>query len=180
MDAYLGEIRIFAGNFAPQDWAFCDGRQMPINGNEALYSLIGVTFGGDGRTNFNLPDYRSRLVVGASNTNPPPTPLTSHAIGSTGGAESVSLTEANMPAHTHTLMASSKAADNSKLTNGAALGSTTAPIVSYIPSTATVSKVLDYNAGSIQPTGSSMPHENRMPSTALNFIICLKGIFPTA
>lgn len=180
-DAFTGEIRIFAGKYAPVGWAFCDGSSLPVSSNPALYALIGNIWGGD-TTKFNLPDYRSRLVVGAvTGSNPPAAPLTPHAIGATGGSEGVQLTEANMPAHTHALMASSKAADSSKLTANAALGSTTAPIVSYIPATTTVSKVLAFNGGTIQPSGGAgMAHENRMPITALNFIICLNGIFPQA
>jgi microcystin-dependent protein len=167
-DSYIGEIRLFAGNFAPKDWAFCDGQQLPIAEFDTLFALIGTTYGGDGQSTFALPDLRGRLPI-HQGTGPGLSPRT---LGEPGGAEGVVLTAGQLPAHRHTLFAS------------------TGPATSTSPSgnvTATASGTNIYGAGapsipmSGQATtqaGGSLPHQNLMPYLCLNFIISLFGVFP--
>ena len=110
-EAYVGEIRMFAGDFAPINWAPCDGRTLQINEYEVLYTLLGTTYGGDGRTNFNLPDLRGRLAIGMGQGQNPP--LTNRPLAQQAGVETVTLTEANIPAHTHSFAVGSTATSNS-------------------------------------------------------------------
>ena len=178
-DQCIGEIRMFAGNFAPQGWALCNGAMLSITSNPALYSLLGTSYGGDGVTTFGLPDLRSRipLGVGTATTN------TVYTIGEKLGAETVALTAAQIPNHTHALMASSAGA-----TTGAASGdylaatanSTGAPQqdTHYLPAGATVAKTFTLNTNSVASAGGNAGHPNIMPSFAINFIIALQGVYP--
>lgn len=173
-DYYLGEIRIFAGNYAPTDWAVCDGSTLPISQNETLFSLLGTTWGGDGVNTFKLPDFRSRLAIGAGQG----TNLTNRVLGQTGGTEQVTLTEANLPTHTHSFNASSSAADTQTVANNVALAKTASGVVNYIASTVTAT-TQNFNTNTIsQALGGGLSHENSMPATALNFIICTTGLYP--
>jgi microcystin-dependent protein len=166
---YVGEIRIFGGNFAPAGWAFCDGSLLPISENEILFNLIGTTYGGDGQSTFALPDLRGRLPVhmgtGAG--------LSPFVIGQSGGVETVTLTTSQIPGHSHALLASG---DNASAS--AAAGNVLAQTPTYTPYIA-ASADTPLNAQSIAATGGSQPHSNFQPYLCVNFIISLFGIFPT-
>ena len=163
-DPYLGEVRLFAGNFAPLDWAFCDGQTLSIAENTALFSLVGTTYGGDGQTTFMLPDLRGRVPVHQG-------PF--YVAGQAGGAESVALLPAQMPPHTHAMRASTDAAS---VAHGPSevLGSSTAM---KLYGTGAPTMAMDPNA--ITPAGGGQPHENMPPFVAMNYIIALYGIYPT-
>lgn len=184
VDCYIGEIRMFASyrNVAPEGWAFCDGSQLSIAANQVLYSLIGTTYGGDGVNKFALPDYRSRLPIG---TGTEPGTSTVYKQGNTGGLETVPLTAANMPAHTHTWSVSTNNATEigpsgnlyAAVPSGTSGGKPTGGL--YMDSSISTFKALQFDNSVIGPAGSSTPlHENRMPSTAIAFIIALQGTYP--
>ncbi|QNA83314.1 phage tail protein [Sphingomonas sp. So64.6b] len=174
---YVGEIRMFGGNFAPAGWAFCDGRLLPISENDVLFVLIGTTYGGDGQETFALPDLRGRLPIHAG-TGPG---LSAYAQGQAAGTESVTLTLNQMPQHSHTLMASTTPATLPSPAN-AVPGTVNPTASSYsmyvVPGTSTMVPA-PMAATSISPQGGSQPHENRMPALAVSFIISLFGIFPS-
>jgi microcystin-dependent protein len=165
---FIGEIRLFAGNFAPTGWAFCNGSLMAISENEALFNLIGTIYGGDGESTFALPDLRSRLPMhmgtGAG--------LSPYSIGETGGVESVTLTTNQIPAHSHDPQAVSGGGNQSTPQNGTWAGVTTSIYTSNSPN-------LPMNAALGGSAGGSQPHNNLMPYLAISFIISLFGIFPT-
>jgi microcystin-dependent protein len=169
MAAYVGEIRLFAGNFEPNGWRFCNGRTLAIADNETLFQVIGTTYGGDGETTFNLPDLRGRapIHVGTGTDGIP------YIIGSTGGVESVTLTNQQIPVHSHALLATSAAGS----ANSPAGRVTGAPptIDLYIEDTPSV------NAApvAVGPSGGSQPHENMQPFVCVNYIISLFGVFPS-
>ena len=160
---YIGEIRIFAGNYAPQGWAFCDGSLLSISEFDTLFNLIGTTYGGDGQTTFALPDLRGRIPVhqGAG-----------FVLGQSGGAEAVTLTTAQLPAHTHLPQAQSTPA-TSRAPGGNVWAVTAATRYSPAPLASTL------DAGAIQAAGGGQPHDNLMPGLCVNFIISLFGIFPS-
>jgi microcystin-dependent protein len=162
---YLGEIKIISWNFPPKGWAFCDGQLLPINQNQALFSILGTQFGGNGQTTFGLPDFRGRTPVHAGSTV--------GIVGQAGGEEFHTLTQSEMPAHNHALQASTANA-NSANPVGNFLGAV--PSFLYAPS---VSNATSLQAGTITNLGGSQPHENRQPFLVLNFIIALQGIFPS-
>jgi microcystin-dependent protein len=164
---FLGEIRMFGFNFAPVGWALADGSLLPIAQNQALFSLLGVQFGGDGITTFALPDLRGRV---ASHQGQGPG-LSNRAVGDTGGAETVTLTTAQMPNHTHPLVANSTSA-TAKEPAGAVLAATKAPTYAPAPNETNM------DAAAIGPTGSSQPVGTLPPFLTLNFCIALEGIFP--
>jgi microcystin-dependent protein len=168
MDPFLGEIRLFPYTFAPRGWAFCNGQILSIAQNTALFSLLGTTYGGDGRTTFGLPDLRGRVAV-SSGQGPG---LSPYELGATGGAESVSLTESQMPTHQHHVSV-----------NGASGGSNS-PVNRYLgrvaggTAYAAAPNNRTLNAGAIAPAGGGQPHENRPPHLTLNYCIALEGIYP--
>lgn len=179
MDCFLGEIRIFAGTYAPEYWHICDGTYLAIQGNEALFSLLGTTYGGDGLTRFALPDLRGRIPIGqGAGPN-----LTPRLLGSYGGTEAVTLTEAQIPAHTHSVKASTvTTASVVNPTNLTYLGPVDVPNKTgygYVNNiTGGIKATLDTNV--IHPfKGGYEPHCNMMPTMTLNYIICLSGIYPT-
>jgi microcystin-dependent protein len=165
MDPFLGEIRMFGGNFAPQGWATCDGQILPIAQNTALFSLLGTTYGGNGQTTFALPDLRGRLPVHIGGG------LT---IGQAGGSETVILTTTNLPAHTHTANAASAATTLSPAGQywAADPGANVAPYAA-----APDGSVMSGTA--IGAQGGSQPHANMQPFLAVTFIIALEGIYPS-
>jgi microcystin-dependent protein len=163
---YLGEIRIFAGNFAPAGWALCEGQLVAISENDALFTLIGTTYGGDGQETFGLPDLRGRLPVHQS-------PGSGFIIGSTGGTEEVTLTVNQMPAHGHAFVASQNAG-NQVDPGGNMIGETVGGLYPYIADAPTVSM----STSAITPVGGSQPHTNLQPYLCVNYIISLYGIFP--
>ncbi len=173
MDPFLGEIRLFAGNFAPRGWAFCGGQLLSISQNTALFSLLGTSYGGDGRTTFGLPDLRGRVPV-HEGQGPG---LTRRDLGEQSGSETVTLLATELPAHTHAL-----AATTSNATSQVARGNL--PAFTYTDAVTTLYANEDGGSvamapGAIAPSGSGLPHDNRMPTLALNFIIALQGVFPS-
>lgn len=182
-DAYIGEIRAFAGQYAPQNWALCNGSTIPINGNEALYSLIGTTYGGDGRTTFGLPDLRGRLAIGMGQG----TGLTNRVIGSSGGTETVTVTEAQLPAHNHTMTVSTVTtnpesinAPSSQTFLGAVgfSGTGVSSAVGYVAQSATGVEASPMNLATLSSFGNNAAHANMMPSAVISYIICLVGLYP--
>jgi len=169
-EPFLGQIEYYAFNFPPRGWTQCDGQILPINSNQALFSLLGTTFGGDGRTNFALPDMRGRVPVHDGFSTGPG--LTRRPLGEKGGEENHTLTTAELPAHTHSLRGSTNTG-NQVLPSGNALAND-APDETYrdeAPNT-------DMRAGSVGAT-SSGAHENMPPFLVINCTIALQGIFPS-
>jgi microcystin-dependent protein len=161
---YVGEVRVFAGNFAPAGWMFCEGQLLPISENETLFQLIGTTYGGDGQSTFALPDLRGRLPLHQGN---------SFVLAETGGVEEITLTVSQIPAHSHPYLASSSTGDQPNAAGNVVAASPT--IDWYIEDTAT--NALAPQA--MSPTGGSQPHTNFQPYLCVNFIISLFGIFPS-
>ncbi|MDJ0705573.1 MAG: tail fiber protein [Leptolyngbyaceae cyanobacterium MO_188.B28] len=170
-DPFLGEIRMFAGNFAPRSWSFCNGQLLATSQNDALFSLLGTIYGGDGRTTFGLPDLRGRLPIhqgtGAG--------LSSRRIGSRGGAETETLAINQMPSHTHILQGSDNNASSDN-PSGAVLAKRT---VDFYKKNPDQSKVIDFPSTVVESTGGGQPHSNMQPYLGINFIICLAGIYPS-
>lgn len=167
-EAFIGEIRIFGGNFAPRGWNFCDGSTLPIAQYDALFALIGTTYGGDGQSTFSLPDLRSRAPL-HQGQGPG---LTPRVIGEVGGTENVTLVTAQLPAHTHGLQATTSDA-TTPTPSASVMLAANAGVKLYSPKPATVA-----TGNSAATTGGSQPHSNVMPYLAVNFIIALEGIFP--
>lgn len=167
---YVGEIRMFAGNFAPNGWMFCEGQTLPISENEVLFQLIGTTYGGDGEETFNLPNLASRVPIHMG-TGPDGT---TYQLGEMAGTEQETLTVQQIPNHTHPLTASSAAGDQVSPI-GSVLATTGQGIFLYYEGAVDA----NLNAQSITPAGGSQPHENTQPFLCVNFIISLFGIFPS-
>lgn len=166
-EPFIGEIMLFAGTFAPRGWAFCDGQLLPVSENTALFSILGTSFGGDGRTTFGLPDLRGRVPMHAG-SGPG---LTPRRIGEMAGEEQVILTEAQMPSHSHEMNALNLSADNDRPTGDFLARSA-------IYSAAEGDKTV-LNPGSISMSGRNQAHENMQPSLCINFVIALVGIYPS-
>jgi microcystin-dependent protein len=169
-EPFVGEIRMFAGNFAPRGWAFCDGQLLAVSQNDALFSLLGTIYGGDGRTTFGLPDMRGRIPVHAG-SGPG---LSPRNLGARGGAENVTLTANNMPSHGHPLQAVSRPA-NSRDPIGKGLAASQSGDV-YISD---ISSAQSFYSGAVSSIGGSRSHTNLMPFLCLHFIIALVGIYPS-
>jgi microcystin-dependent protein len=174
MDYYLGQIIMFAGNFAPKNWMLCSGQILAIAQNQALFSILGTTYGGDGRTTFALPDLQGRVPI-SSGQGPR---LPNITLGEIGGSETVSLTVAQIPAHNHTIAVNNTTAETGN-PNGAVYGkavdSGSGTEYQIYNQNATVAM----NAGAMAVAGASQPHSNLPPLLALNYIICISGIFPS-
>ncbi|MEE8602109.1 phage tail protein [Euzebya tangerina] len=167
-EPFLAEIRIFAGNFAPRGWAFCDGQLLPIAQNTALFSLIGTTYGGDGRTTTALPDLQGRAPM-----HPGRGPgLTSRRLGEAGGTETVTLTEAQMPNHQHSLLVSDEPAQADDA--GGAV-----PAVASQDIWGAAADLAPMGNDSLTTTGGSQAHNNVQPVLVLNYIIALQGLYPS-
>jgi len=168
-EPFVAEIRMFGGNFAPRNWALCDGQLMPRTQNKALFSLLGTNFGGNGQTTFGLPDLRGRAPMhpgfGLG--------LSERDLGQTGGDSAVALTPAQMPSHTHTAQATDADADQVSPTPERLLGQTPSQL-SYAPGSP-----VDMGADTLAMTGGGVPHDNMQPYLTVTFIIALVGIFPT-
>jgi len=161
---YVGEVRMFAGNFAPAGWMFCEGQQLPISENETLFQLIGTTYGGDGESTFNLPDLRGRITIHQGG---------GFAFSENGGVEEVTLTTQQMPVHTHAFLATTSAGTETNPDN-------------HVLATSTATKIFrESNANQpmssqmVAPVGGSQPHTNFQPYLCVDFIISLFGIFPS-
>ncbi len=172
-EPFLGEIRMFAGNFAPRGWALCNGQLLAISQNTALFSLLGTNYGGDGRTTFGLPNLQGRAPL-----HPGDGPgLTSRQLGELGGEETVNLTPAQIPAHTHNFLCSSATGDQSTpVGNVCAVGAGQRGQAFYADAPGASPPAL--NAGALSSTGGGAAHNNLPPYLAVNFIIALQGIFP--
>jgi microcystin-dependent protein len=160
---YVGEIRMFAGNFAPAGWMFCEGQLLPISENETLFQLIGTTYGGDGETTFALPDLRGRIPIHQGN---------GFILAETGGAEEITLTVQQIPGHTHNMLATNDIPPNASPANSL-VGQAAAKIYRN------GSPTTNLNNGAVGPVGGSQPHTNFQPYLCINFIISLFGIFPS-
>jgi microcystin-dependent protein len=169
-EPYLGEIRMFGGNFPPIGWEFCNGQLLPISGNEALCQLIGTTYGGDGQNTFALPELRGRLPLHVG-TNP--STGTTFTIGQSSGVETVTLTTSQLPAHSHPVQANSTNGDSTDPNNNVwGLNNTLKSYVNSAPNgTMSTSAIIS--------TGGSQPHDNMMPYLAVSFIIATQGIYPS-
>jgi len=167
-EPFVGEIRMFAGNFAPRGWAFCDGQLLAVSQNDALFSLLGTIYGGDGRTTFGLPDLRGRLPIHAGHGPG----LSERRLGSKAGAEKVTLTVNQMPSHGHPMQASTQAAADA-LPENKVLAQSDAPFYGVETPFAPMS------SESLTHTGGSRSHTNLMPFLCIHFIISLVGIYPS-
>ena len=167
---YIGEIRMFGGNFAPAGWMFCNGATLPISENDALFTLIGTTYGGDGQETFQLPDLQGRLPMHAGKS---PAGSQTYQLGEKAGVESVTLTTQQIPIHTHPLLGSTGNGLQAN-PNGNVLASSTLvkPYAVETPDAAMA-------ANAIGPVGGSQPHDNLQPYLCISFIISLFGVFPT-
>jgi microcystin-dependent protein len=161
---YVGEIRMFAGNFAPAGWMFCEGQLLPISENETLFQLIGTTYGGDGESTFALPDLRGRIPLHQGN---------GFILAETGGAEEITLTVSQIPAHSHPLLCNSGAATDSNPQNDVMAEQLAVSAYQSQPPGVAMA------AQSIGSTGGSQPHTNFQPYLCINFIISLFGLFPS-
>lgn len=174
-EPYIGEIRMFGGNFAPLGWAMCDGAQLAISENDTLYALIGTTYGGDGQVTFNLPDLRGRVPSHQGSKNGQ-----TYVIGQSTGLESVSLAPNQLPAHPHPIFASSTAGTVGVPTAQTMIsdqGPAGTGIFAYTPYSASNEQVA-LSAASTTSAGGGQPHNNMQPYLGINFIIALAGIFP--
>jgi len=172
-DQFVGEIRIFAGNYAPEDWHFCDGTLLPISGFDTLFAVLGTTYGGNGATDFALPDLRSRAPIHQGTG----TGLTPRVIGGKVGTEMETIATAQLPVHTHALNADNNTAQNVTL-KGNVLAITPAGDNFYAPASSDPTQQVNLISGVIGSIGGGAQHDNRMPYLALNFIIALSGYFP--
>jgi len=161
---YIGEIRMFGGSFAPAGWAFCNGALQPISENDALFTLIGTTYGGDGQETFGLPDLQGRTPVHVG---------TGFQLGETGGVESVTLATNQIPSHTHGLLASQDVGNSPNSTNNVIARS------GQVNAFLNANPTLNMNAGFLGPIGGSQPHDNLQPYLCVSYIISLFGIFPS-
>lgn len=161
---YVGEIRMFAGNFAPAGWMFCEGQLLPISENETLFQLIGTTYGGDGQSTFALPDLRGRIPIHQGN---------GFILAETGGAEEITLTVSQIPAHSHPLLATMTVANDQTPSQNVLAQTGTFDGYQSSPPTAAMAPQ------SISPVGGSQPHTNFMPYLCVDFIISLFGLFPS-
>jgi microcystin-dependent protein len=166
---YVGEIRIFAGNFPPVGWMFCEGQLLPISENDVLFQLIGTTYGGDGEETFALPNMASRVPV-HQGTGPDGV---TYQMGEQFGVESVTLTTQQIPVHAHPALASNTTANNASPQNNLLATPATLRIYGAPPASTALTP------NSIQPTGGSQPHENLQPYLCMNYIISLFGLFPS-
>lgn len=161
---YVGEIRMFAGNFAPAGWQFCAGQLLPISENETLFNLLGTTYGGDGQSTFGLPDLRGRLPIHQGN---------GFTLAETGGAEEITLTVNQIPSHTHAMLASTNVSQDTVPSNKV-LGQSGSALIYIQDSTDS-----NLSPSTISPVGGSQPHTNFQPYLCVSFIISLFGIFPS-
>lgn len=169
-DPFVAEIRIFPFNFAPKGWAFCDGQLLPISQNTALFSLLGTTYGGDGRSTFGLPNMQGNVPLqqGQSTTG------TTYDLGETGGSETVTVLQAQMPSHSHAI-------DGNIGPSNLAAPTPTRSLARANPGqayTATLTNITQFAANAIQLNGSNSPHNNMMPYLTLSFCIAMQGVFP--
>ena len=168
-EPFVGEIRMFAGTFAPRGWAYCDGQLLSISQNDALFSLFGTIYGGDGRTTFGLPDLRGRIPVHAGQGPG----LSDRRLGAKGGAETVALTTNQLASHSHAVKGTNDSANSTDPGSRLPAGSTT---INLFVSTA---PTVNFNAAAIPSVGGNGAHTNLMPFLCIHFIVALVGIYPS-
>jgi microcystin-dependent protein len=169
MDPFVAEIRIFPFNFAPKGWARCDGQLLPLSQNTALFSLLGTTYGGNGKSNFALPDLQGRAPM-----HPEQGPgLSLHVLGESGGSETVSLLESEIPSHSHTLRGNNNLGDTP-----IPGGNTLARYVNNAYQTTTNSSLVTMSDVALVPIGGDQPHNNMQPYLTMQFCIAMQGVFP--
>lgn len=174
-DYFLGEIRLMAITYAPQDWHMCDGSMLSVQTYQALFSLLGTAYGGDGRATFGIPDLRGRLPIGQGQG----AGLTARVLGQWGGADQVSLTADQMPLHNHTLMTAGTTANTAIPGPQVTFANTTPPTVEYVQNGAPGATAVQLNINTIDyNVTSDAPHANVMPCMPLNFMICTNGLYP--
>jgi len=170
MDPFVAEIRIFPFNFAPKGWAFCDGQILPLSQNTALFSLLGTTYGGDGKSNFALPDMQGNAPM-----HPGQGPgLSLHDLGETGGSDTVTLLDSEIPSHSHALMANTSTGTKSVPSNNSL--ARTSGATPYLPPAG--APLVAMAGQALTPAGGDQPHNNMQPYLTLNFCIALQGVFP--
>ncbi len=170
-DPFVAEIRVYPFNFAPKGWAWCDGQLLPLSQNTALFSLLGTTYGGDGKSNFALPD-----LQGSAPMHPDQGPgLSLYDLGETGGSQTVTLLQSEMPAHTHSVNAANFPGDIQAPTANTALARSAG---GNAYQSTTNQNVVQMNPAGMPPAGGSLPHNNMMPFLTLYFNIALQGVFP--
>ncbi len=186
MEGTIGEVRMFGGTFAPRNWSFCNGSLLSIASNTALFSILGNNFGGDGRVTFGLPNLQGRVAI-AAGTGPG---LSTYSLGESGGTESEVITTLQMPAHNHQVVASlnsilhpscsTSATGNTSEPDNTVPSVTTSNIYSSVADATLSSVNLSNFAGgvTVAPAGSGFPHNNIMPTLAVNYVICMYGVFP--
>ena len=170
-DAIVGEIRMFGGNFAPVKWSFCNGQLMAIAQNSALFSLLGTTYGGDGRSSFGLPDMRGRIPV--QHGHGPG--LSNWTLGHREGTETVTLTVSQMPNHNHSLMAST----NDATTDNVSAAVTAKPTYNFYREPTDATRIQEFADEILEQTGAGTAHTNLMPFQCISFIICTIGLYPS-
>lgn len=163
-EPFLSEIRIFSFNFPPKGWAFCNGQFLPINQNQALFSLLGTTYGGNGQTTFALPNLQGRLPIHEGN---------GHTLGEAAGSSAVTITQQTMPQHLHFLNGTTTTG------NSPALGNSAAATIGATIYSKNISNLVAFDPSSVTNVGGSQAHTNQMPFLVLNFCIALQGIFPS-
>lgn len=173
-EPFVGEIRMFAGNFAPRGWAFCDGQLLAVSQNDALFSLLGTIYGGDGRTTFGLPDLRGRLPIHAGQGPG----LSSRRLGSKEGSEKATVATNQLPAHSHRFQAFSEFGVTASPAS-ASLATVTAGNLYHTPSTSPALPFVNMNSAALGSTGGNATHDNMMPYICVNFIVALFGIYPS-
>ena len=161
-EPFLSEIRLFSFNFPPKGWAFCNGQFLPINQNQALFALLGTTYGGNGQTTFALPNLQGRLPIHTGN---------GHTLGEAAGSSAVTITQQTMPTHIHPLQANTN--------NGTQAGPAGAMLSAYLNGYTQPTDLRTLMPQTVTNVGGSQPHENRQPYLAVNFCIALQGIFPS-
>lgn len=175
MSFYVGEIRIFAGTFAPQEWHFCDGAMLKVADYPGLSVVLGTRFGGDGQTRFGIPDLRGRVVIGGGQG----AGLSPRALGSYGGSSKTKLTAQHMPKHTHQFMTAGVDASTPTFGETVMFANTKAPNVQYLKNSAIATAAKQHIANdTVRATGGDAEHSNMMPTMTLNYIIALVGHFP--
>jgi microcystin-dependent protein len=175
---FIGQIMMAGFNFAPRFWALANGQLLPINQNQALFSLLGTQYGGNGTTNFALPNLQSRTPIGYASSVDPAWQPPGVQIGQSSGVENVTLLSTNLPAHTHSMNASTANGDNRGASGRifATSTSTATPLNIYASSSG---PLVPQNAQTVAPAGGNQPHPNLQPYSVINFCVALSGIFPS-
>jgi microcystin-dependent protein len=173
MDPFVAEIRIFPFNFAPKGWAFCAGQILPLSQNTALFSLLGTTYGGDGKSNFALPNLQGSVPLHVGDSQPGPG-LQFYELGESAGSDTIALLQSEIPLHSHTMMAVNNVPQDKTPAPNEALARSTGGAIYQTSATGLVA----LNGNTVAPQGGDQPHNNLMPYLTLSFCIALQGVFP--